>query len=150
MPGIVACVNCNAFRRGVKFCGKCGNHSFSIVSETQRAFRVRCSGGDSAGGIKVLRSLRFEFIAIRQRAETFANRFPSNSQRVPARQFEKICGLALFPLDIKFGSIISPEFFAELLYVSVNLFRLNLRALRCRIITRFFFIPPEQDKEKKE
>jgi serine/threonine protein kinase len=34
MPGIVACTNCNArFAQGVKFCGKCGNRSFNIISE---------------------------------------------------------------------------------------------------------------------
>lgn len=34
MPGIVACTNCNArFAEGVKFCGKCGNRSFRIISE---------------------------------------------------------------------------------------------------------------------
>ncbi len=33
MPGIVACTNCNArFAEGVKFCGRCGNRSFSVVS----------------------------------------------------------------------------------------------------------------------
>ncbi len=34
MPGIVACTNCRArFAEGVKFCGKCGNRSFTIISE---------------------------------------------------------------------------------------------------------------------
>lgn len=34
MPGIVACTNCHArFAEGVKFCGKCGNRSFSLISE---------------------------------------------------------------------------------------------------------------------
>ncbi|MCY7376643.1 MAG: protein kinase [Pyrinomonadaceae bacterium] len=34
MPGIVACTNCNArFAEGVKFCGKCGNRSFRVISE---------------------------------------------------------------------------------------------------------------------
>ena len=33
MPGIVACTNCQArFAEGVKFCGRCGNRSFSVVS----------------------------------------------------------------------------------------------------------------------
>lgn len=33
MPGIVACTNCNSrFAEGVKFCGKCGNRSFILVS----------------------------------------------------------------------------------------------------------------------
>lgn len=33
MPGIVACSNCNSrFAEGVKFCGRCGSHSFIHVS----------------------------------------------------------------------------------------------------------------------
>lgn len=33
MPGIVACANCGArFAEGVKFCGRCGNRSFTAVS----------------------------------------------------------------------------------------------------------------------
>ncbi len=33
MPGIVACSNCNSrFAEGVKFCGRCGNRSFVLVS----------------------------------------------------------------------------------------------------------------------
>ncbi|NOT47866.1 MAG: protein kinase, partial [Acidobacteria bacterium] len=33
MPGIVACSNCNSrFAEGVKFCGRCGNRSFVMVS----------------------------------------------------------------------------------------------------------------------
>ncbi len=33
MPGIVACSNCNSrFAEGVKFCGRCGNRSFVLIS----------------------------------------------------------------------------------------------------------------------
>ncbi len=33
MPGIVACTNCQSrFAEGVKFCGRCGNRSFTLVS----------------------------------------------------------------------------------------------------------------------
>ncbi|MBK8150632.1 MAG: protein kinase [Acidobacteria bacterium] len=33
MPGIVACSNCSArFAEGVKFCGRCGNRTFNVVS----------------------------------------------------------------------------------------------------------------------
>ena len=47
MPGIVACTNCNSrFAEGVKFCGRCGNRSFVVVShgDTPAGFSCpRCS-----------------------------------------------------------------------------------------------------------
>ena len=47
MPGIVACSNCNSrFAEGVKFCGRCGNRSFIMVSpgESPGSFPCpRCS-----------------------------------------------------------------------------------------------------------
>jgi eukaryotic-like serine/threonine-protein kinase len=48
MPGIVACTNCQArFAEGVKFCGRCGNRSFTIVSSglNSKSYTVcpRCS-----------------------------------------------------------------------------------------------------------
>ena len=45
MPGIVACTNCNSrFAEGVKFCGRCGNRSFKVISEGAATFPCpRCS-----------------------------------------------------------------------------------------------------------
>lgn len=48
MPGIVACTNCQArFAEGVKFCGRCGNRSFTVVSPgvNSKSYTVcpRCS-----------------------------------------------------------------------------------------------------------
>lgn len=47
MPGIVACTSCGSrFAEGVKFCGRCGGRSFSLVSagETSGSFPCpRCS-----------------------------------------------------------------------------------------------------------
>ena len=47
IPGIVACSNCNSrFAEGVKFCGRCGNRSFIMVSpgESPASFPCpRCS-----------------------------------------------------------------------------------------------------------
>jgi serine/threonine-protein kinase len=38
MPGIVACANCHSrFAEGVKFCGRCGNHSFVLISPGEAA-----------------------------------------------------------------------------------------------------------------
>lgn len=46
MPGIVACTKCGArFAEGVKFCGRCGNSNFSIISpsESGQISCPRCS-----------------------------------------------------------------------------------------------------------
>jgi serine/threonine protein kinase len=43
MPGIVACTNCNSrFAEGVKFCGRCGNRSFKLISEGEGATDFPC------------------------------------------------------------------------------------------------------------
>ena len=43
MPGIVACTNCRArFAEGVKFCGRCGNRSFTIISEGENKQESSC------------------------------------------------------------------------------------------------------------
>jgi serine/threonine protein kinase len=43
MPGIVACTNCSArFAQGVKFCGKCGNRSFNVISEGEASTGFPC------------------------------------------------------------------------------------------------------------
>ncbi len=43
MPGIVACTNCGArFAEGVKFCGKCGNRSFTVISEGENKTNYPC------------------------------------------------------------------------------------------------------------
>ncbi len=43
MPGIVACSNCKSrFAEGVKFCGRCGNRSFLMVSEGEQGATFPC------------------------------------------------------------------------------------------------------------
>jgi serine/threonine protein kinase len=43
MPGIVACSNCKSrFAEGVKFCGRCGNRSFIMVSEGEVSLTFPC------------------------------------------------------------------------------------------------------------
>jgi serine/threonine protein kinase len=43
MPGIVACTQCNSrFAQGVKFCGRCGNRSFKLISESEEAGFFPC------------------------------------------------------------------------------------------------------------
>jgi serine/threonine protein kinase len=43
MPGIVACTNCRSrFAEGVKFCGRCGNRSFMLVSPGENPAGFSC------------------------------------------------------------------------------------------------------------
>lgn len=43
LPGIVACSNCNSrFAEGVKFCGRCGNRSFILVSPGESPNNFPC------------------------------------------------------------------------------------------------------------
>ncbi len=43
MPGIVACMRCSAkFAEGVKFCGKCGNSTFTMISPAENVGGFNC------------------------------------------------------------------------------------------------------------
>jgi len=107
MPGIVACTNCNArFAEGVKFCGKCGNHSFKIISEGEgdKSFACpRCS-------TKLPRSAQFcgrcglNVAQTGNLHKTHAANFQPNSSFNQTNQVEKICHRCggRFPPNIKF------------------------------------------------
>ena len=50
IPGIVACNNCHArFAAGVKFCGKCGQGSFTILSESKINIAPETLGNSNHG-----------------------------------------------------------------------------------------------------
>ena len=107
MPGIVTCTKCNArFAEGVKFCGKCGNHSFKIISEGEgdKSFACpRCS-------TKLPRSAQFCGrcgLSVAQTGnlhKTHAANFQPTSSFNRAIQVEKICPRCggRFPPNIKF------------------------------------------------
>lgn len=102
MPGIVACSRCGArFAEGVKFCGRCGNGSFSLVSPAQHPvsfncprcsallpantkFCGRCGTGISPAPVS------------QQTAPTLQQSIPPSVERVCRR-----CGLT-FPPNVKF------------------------------------------------
>lgn len=43
MPGIVACINCNSrFAEGVKFCGRCGGGTFTMISPGESVSTYPC------------------------------------------------------------------------------------------------------------
>ncbi|MBA2494076.1 MAG: protein kinase [Acidobacteria bacterium] len=107
LPGIVACTNCNArFAEGVKFCGRCGNQSFSIISEgeNKQGFPCpRCSANLSSAskfcGRCGLNIGQTRGLQSNQSIGILSN-FPQNIRR----QVEKICGRCggKFPPNVKF------------------------------------------------
>ncbi|MDQ2747289.1 MAG: protein kinase [Acidobacteriota bacterium] len=107
MPGIVACTNCSArFAQGVKFCGKCGNRSFNLISE----------GDDKAGfpcprcSVNLPPSSKFcgrcglNISQTGNTARTQAVNFQPNAPLNIPRQVEKICRRCgdKYPPHIKF------------------------------------------------
>jgi len=107
MPGIVACANCQArFAEGVKFCGRCGSRSFTLISEgsNKNSFACpRCStilpaSANFCGrcGLNNVRSGNLP-------SSQFAGENPNFSRNVP-KQVEKICRQCgeKFPPNIKF------------------------------------------------
>ena len=107
MPGIVACTNCQSrFAEGVKFCGRCGNGSFEIISPGEEQSEIICprcrttlpadskfcgkcgmSFGQPQSNMSLPNPVGFR-----------------DSEHSPPRTVEKICGRcgAAFPPHIKF------------------------------------------------
>lgn len=107
MPNIVACLNCRArFAEGVKFCGRCGNRSFSFVSENggkQEFACPRCSANLPAFS----RFCGHCGLKIDQSGNETSNQaavVQSNFSADKPRQAEKICARCggKFPPHIKF------------------------------------------------
>jgi len=107
MPGIVACTNCKSrFAEGVKFCGRCGNRSFVLVSAGETAENYfpcpRCS-------TKLPTNSKFCGrcgLNINQTAELPATQLVGNMTNFPVqpRQAERVCQRCggVFPSDIKY------------------------------------------------
>lgn len=107
MPGIVACTICHArFAEGVKFCGRCGNRSFSVIGEGagQQTFACpRCSANLPAAS-KFCGRCGY---SAAQNGNFSANQpvvAQSNFPPSIARQVEKTCPRCggKFPPNIKF------------------------------------------------
>ncbi|MCA1623026.1 MAG: zinc ribbon domain-containing protein [Acidobacteria bacterium] len=107
MPGIVACINCNArFAEGVKFCGRCGNRSFTVISEGSDKNNFTCprcstilpASAKFCGrcGLSNVRSGNLP-------SNQFTAKQPDFFRNIP-KQVEKICRRCgeRFPPNIKF------------------------------------------------
>ncbi len=107
MPGIVACTNCNSrFAEGVKFCGRCGNRTFTRINEGENPQGFPCPR--CSANLPV--SARFCGrcgLSFSQSANSNISQSRGLAASVPPntlRRVEKICQRCggMFPSDIKF------------------------------------------------
>lgn len=107
IPGIVACANCNArFAEGVKFCGKCGNRSFTLISEGESRDGFPCPrcSANLPPNSKFCGRCGLNITQSGTLPKTIAVGFNSNSPISQPPQVEKICQRCggKYPPHIKF------------------------------------------------
>lgn len=107
MPGIVACTNCNArFAQGVKFCGKCGNRSFKVISEGDHKGGFPCPrcGNDLPPSSKFCGRCGLNITHTEELPKTQAVNFQSGAPTGFPPQVEKVCQRcsSKFPSSIKY------------------------------------------------
>ena len=107
MPGIVACTKCQArFAEGVKYCGRCSNNTFSVVSEGENKQNFSCPRCSTVlpPNSKFCGRCGLNLVQTSGSAADKATGFSSNTVQNPPRQVEKICGRcnAKFPPHINF------------------------------------------------
>src|SRR5688572_3295541 len=107
MPGIVACSSCNSrFAEGVKFCGRCGNRSFVVISpgETAGSFPCpRCSTPLPQNS-KFCGRCGLSMPSISTSPLSRPTGFVTNTNRILPQQAERICRQCggAYPPHIKF------------------------------------------------
>jgi serine/threonine protein kinase len=108
IPGIVACSNCSSrFAEGVKFCGRCGNRSFVLVSaaETPGSFPCpRCSSPLPANSRFCGRCGLNITPAMMQTRPSTPTGFVSRTAAPLPQQAERVCKRCggVFPASIRF------------------------------------------------
>lgn len=107
MPGIVGCTNCGSrFAEGVKFCGRCGGTSFTLISPGDKPPGIACPrcSAQLPDGAKFCGRCGFNFTQTANVQNTQSVGFRSNYQTNPPRTVEKICSRcsAVYPPNIKY------------------------------------------------
>lgn len=107
MPGIVSCSNCGAkFAEGVKFCGRCGNTRFNLVSAGDIPSTTKCPRCQTIlpANSKFCGRCGMNFTQTGNPNNTLPVGFTSNvSQKAPA-SVERICRRCntVYPPNVKF------------------------------------------------
>lgn len=107
MPGIVGCANCGSrFAEGVKFCGRCGNTQFTLISpgdKPQNLICPRCSA-QLPQSTKFCGRCGYNFTAQATLQNTQTAGFVSGYTMDAPRTVEKICRRcgASYPPNIKY------------------------------------------------
>ncbi|MEP7212163.1 MAG: protein kinase [Acidobacteriota bacterium] len=106
MPGIVGCTNCGSrFAEGVRFCGRCGNRSFAMISPGDMPGSFPCPRCSTP----LPQNSRFCGrcgLSISKPPQAFDSRpanFVSRQESIPS-QAERVCGRCggAFPANIRF------------------------------------------------
>jgi serine/threonine protein kinase len=102
MPGIVACTTCNSrFAEGVKFCGRCGGRSFTVVSAGETSGTFPCPRCSSPLPERSRFCGRCGLNMAPQSGSTGAPSTPSSSLPPQAERICRRCGGA-YPPNIRF------------------------------------------------
>ena len=107
MPGIVACSSCNSrFAEGVKFCGRCGNRSFVVVSPGESAGSFPCPRCSTPlpQNSKFCGRCGLSMPSLSTSPLSRPTGFVTNTNRILPQQAERICRQCggAYPPHIKF------------------------------------------------
>jgi eukaryotic-like serine/threonine-protein kinase len=104
LPGIVACTNCNSrFAEGVKFCGRCGGRSFTLVSAGEATGEFPCPRCSNKLPVNSKFCGRCGLAIAQAGAAVHTSVVPSPSRNFP-HQAERVCSRcgSSFPPNIRF------------------------------------------------